>query len=113
MAPQIVNFAEWSSHLMHRLEREIDATGDEDLTALRDELCSYPGVQPDGISDEHAAAADIVLPLELRHGADRLSFFSTVTTFGTPTDVTLAELSLEAFYPADSATTAYLAARRS
>ncbi len=57
-----------------------------------------------------AAAAEIVLPLQLRHGSGRLSFFSTLTTFGTAADVTLAELGVEAFYPADVETAAALAA---
>jgi transcriptional regulator with XRE-family HTH domain len=108
MAPRIANLAEWSAHLLHRLEREIAATGDRELEALRDELATYPGVWAEPPSPESVASAGIVLPLELRHGDGRLSFFSTVTTFGTPADVTLAELSLEAFYPADAATAAYL-----
>lgn len=112
MAPRIVNFDEWSAHLLHRLGREIDATGDEELAALRGELLTYPGVDAEPPRPESVAAAEIVLPLELRHGDRRLSFFSTLTTFGTPTDVTLAELSLEAFYPADAATADHLAALR-
>jgi transcriptional regulator with XRE-family HTH domain len=112
MAPRIVNFDEWSGHLLHRLEREIEATGDAELAALRDELLTYPGVQAEPPKPEAVAAAEIVLPLELRHGQGRLSFFSTVTTFGTPVDVTLAELSLEAFYPADAATADHLATLR-
>lgn len=112
MAPRIVNFDEWSGHLLHRLEREIEATGDAELAALRDELLTYPGVQAEPPRPETVAAAEIVLPLELRHGDGRLSFFSTLTTFGTPVDVTLAELSLEAFYPADAATADRLGALR-
>ena len=60
--------------------------------------------EPDG----DTRPGDVVLPLELRHGSRRLVFFSTVTTFGTPRDVTLAELSVEAFYPADAETRAAL-----
>jgi transcriptional regulator with XRE-family HTH domain len=111
MAPRILNFEEWSGHLLHRLGREIEATADEELAALRAELLTYPGVQAEP-RPETVAAAEIVLPLELRHGNGRLSFFSTLTTFGTPTDVTLAELSLEAFYPADDATADHLVALR-
>lgn len=93
MAPSIVNFAEWSSHLLHRLERQATNTGDPELRALYDELVAYPGV-----STEHATGAnEILLPLRLRNGS---SFFSTVTTFGTPNDITLEELTIEAFYPA-------------
>ena len=112
MAPRILNFGEWSAHLLHRLGREVEATGDEELAALRDELLAYPGVQAEPPRQETLAAAEIVLPVELRHGDGRLTFFSTLTTFGTPTDVTLAELSLEAFYPADAATGDHLAGLR-
>ena len=112
LAPRIVNLGEWSAHLLHRLRREIEATADEELAALRDELLTYPGIRERSPAPERVAPADIVLPLELRHGDGTLSFFSTVTTFGTPNDVTLAELSLEAFYPADTATASFLAAER-
>jgi transcriptional regulator with XRE-family HTH domain len=94
MAPNIVNFTEWSSHLLHRLERQAANTGDPELRVLYDELAGYPGV-----STEHAGGAnEILLPLRLRNGS---SFFSTVSTFGTPNDITLEELSVEAFYPAE------------
>jgi hypothetical protein len=58
----------------------------------------------------HAASGSIVVPLVLRHPrtGDRLSFLSTTTVFGTAADVTLAELSLECFYPADEETRAAL-----
>jgi transcriptional regulator with XRE-family HTH domain len=106
MAPHIVNFAEWSGHLLHRLRRQIEITGDDELARLYAEVADYPDV-----SLEPPAAgtpADIVLPLRLREGDAELSFFSTVTTFGTPVDVTLSELSVEAFYPADRETAARL-----
>jgi transcriptional regulator with XRE-family HTH domain len=108
MAPRILNLAEWSAHLVHRLRREIALTGDEVLTALLAEVLAYPGVraEPPG---ETLAAGEIVLPLQLEHGNRRLSFFGTVTTFGTPADVTLSELAVEAFYPADPGTAAALA----
>jgi transcriptional regulator with XRE-family HTH domain len=107
MAPHILNFDEWSGHLVQRLRREAALTGDPALEALLDEVLSFPAVR-DEPQPLGAAAAEIVLPLQLRHGDGQLSFFGTVTTFGTPADVTLAELSLEAFYPADAATAAAL-----
>ncbi len=111
MAPRIVNLAEWSGHLLHRLRRQAAATGDDELAALADELAGYPGVD-DGVSlPETPSSSEILLPLELRVGDDVLRFFSTVTTFGTPLDVTLAELAIEAFYPADDQTAAALARR--
>lgn len=108
LAPQIVNFEEWSTHLLHRLRRQIALTGDPELEELLAELVAYPGVRDDpGL--EPTPSQDILLPLRLRHGDAELSLFGTVTTFGTPLDVTLAELTLEAFYPADAATAAILA----
>ena len=109
MAPRIVNFAEWSGPLLHRLGRQVVVTGDEELGALHAELASYPGVNPEP-AFESAPASDVVLPLQLRHGDSVLSLFSTVTTFGTAFDVTLAELTIKAFYPADGETARLLAA---
>ena len=111
MAPRIVNFDEWSAHLVHRLRRELAHTGDPVLAALLDEVLAYPGVHAEPPALEAAAAAEIVLPVQLASGDATLSFFSTVTTFGTAADVTLAELTVEAFYPADEETAAALAAR--
>lgn len=108
MAPRIVNFREWSGHLVHRLRGELAATGDEQLAALLDEILTYPGVTGDPLPAGDVAAAEIVLPLQLRTREGRLSFFSTVTTFGTAADVTLSELTVEAFYPADPETAAAL-----
>jgi transcriptional regulator with XRE-family HTH domain len=110
MAPRIVNFAEWSGHLLDRLHRELLVGGDAEVAELHDELAGYPGVTSSSEPDGDARPGDVVLPLRLRHGARELVFFSTVTTFGTPRDVTLAELSVEAFYPADTETRAALPA---
>lgn len=110
MAPRIVNFDEWSAHLVHRLRREIALTGDLEMEALLAEVLTYPGVHGEPPPADAAAAGRIALPLQLRVGDRHLSFFSTITTFGTAADVTLAELSLEAFYPADAATAAALRA---
>jgi transcriptional regulator with XRE-family HTH domain len=105
MAPHILNFDEWSGHLVQRLRREVALTGDGALEELLVEVLTFPGVREAPLVD---AAAEILLPLQLRHGDAQLSFFGTVTTFGTPADVTLAELSVEAFYPADAETAAAL-----
>jgi transcriptional regulator with XRE-family HTH domain len=102
MAPTIVNLPEWSAHLMHRLARRAAITGDPELELLYAELAGYPGVRTD--SPAHDLAAEIVLPVVVRRGGEDLSFICTQTTFGTAVDVTLAELSIEAFYPADDAT---------
>jgi hypothetical protein len=108
LAPRIRNLGEWSAHLVHRVRRELAATGDPALEQLLDELLGYPGVVAEPPAPDAAAAAEILLRVELETSRGVLSFFSTLTTFGTAADVTLAELSLEAFYPADTATAAAL-----
>jgi transcriptional regulator with XRE-family HTH domain len=102
LAPRIVNLHEWRTHLLERVEHDSLASGDPALTALRDELASYPA----GESGDHvsSAFADIAVPLRLRLGELELSFLSTRTTFGTAVDVTVAELSIESFFPADRRT---------
>jgi transcriptional regulator with XRE-family HTH domain len=110
MAPRIVNFAEWSGHLLRRLHRQMVLTGDRELEALYDELAGYPGVERAGSSSDVPAAAEIVLPLQLRRDGAELALFSTMTVFGTALDITLAELAIEAFYPANGETARTLAA---
>jgi transcriptional regulator with XRE-family HTH domain len=100
MAPRIANFADWSGHLLHRLRRRAVLTGDPELERLHAELAGYPGVEP----EPAAVASDIFVPLRLRVGGEELAFISTVSTFGTAVDITLEELSVEAFYPADAVT---------
>jgi hypothetical protein len=98
MARRIANLPQWRAHLLHRLAREVRLTGDPELAALHRELTALPGGTdprpPDGIA----------VPLRIRSGDAQLSFLSTVTTFGTAVDVTAAELSVEAFLPADERT---------
>ena len=103
MAPRIENLGEWRAHLLHDLAALRDQTGDEELHALYDELTSYPGPQA-----EPRATHDVFVPLKI----DGLTFLSTRTTFGTAMDVTVAELAIEAFYPADEATFTACSARR-
>jgi transcriptional regulator with XRE-family HTH domain len=105
MASRTLNLAEWSAHLLARLRREAQISGDPRLDRLYDELVSYPGVEvrPPHLEVE---SSDIVLPVRLRdtQGEAELAFFSTLSTFGTAVDITLAELSIEAFYPANART---------
>jgi transcriptional regulator with XRE-family HTH domain len=107
MAPRIKNLGEWSAHLLHRLRRQASLTGDPELERLHDELSGYPGVSSEPPPEE-STGADILLALRLVHDAGELAFFSTVSTFGTAIDITLAELSIEAFYPANAATATVL-----
>ncbi len=107
MAPRILNFREWSEHLLTRLHRQALLSQDPALAELERELLTYPGVEPaTGVS---GPAAMLFVPLRLRlpSGAE-LSLFSTIATFGTALDITLEELSIESFFPADEATDAYL-----
>lgn len=104
VAPRIVNLAEWRAHILHRLEAQVAASGDPVLAALLAELRAYPGGSVPG-GDGYGGVA---VPLRLRAGAATLSFLSTTTMFGTPIDVTLSELAIEAFLPADDATAAAL-----
>jgi transcriptional regulator with XRE-family HTH domain len=105
LAPRIVNLAEYSSHLLHLVAREATATGDAALVSLHDELKGYPGVDPR--PRPHDPADSLFIPLRLRGaGGSELSFFSTIARFGTALDVTVAELAIESFFPADEATAA-------
>ena len=107
MAPRIVNLGEWRAHLLGRLRRQVALTADPELARLYDELRAYPCDQPEP-EIELPGPADIVVPLRLRHDGRELAFFSTVATFGTPLDITVAELAIEAFFPADPDTAAAL-----
>ena len=104
LAPRTVNLAEWRSHLLVRLRRQIEMTADAELIALLKELETYPAPHGGHLVQPPPAAAAVLLSLRLQTGEGLLSLFSTVTVFGTPIDVTVAELALECFYPADAAT---------
>lgn len=108
MAPRIVNLAEWRAHLLDRLGRQAVSTGDPALAVLYDELTQLPGGGAPGTVE--FAAGEIAVPLRLRVGDEVLSLISTKTTFETATDITVAELSIESFFPADGATAAALQA---
>jgi transcriptional regulator with XRE-family HTH domain len=109
MAPRIVNLAQWRAHLLERLARHVATTGDPALATLHAELEAYPAGDPR--EDEAHGFGDLAVPLVLRRdGGPPLRLISTVTTFGTPLDVTVSELSIESFLPADPATAAALRA---
>ena len=110
LAPRIANLAEWSGHLLGRLQREVEVSADERLSTLYDELRAYPGVEEESRTAVDVAAL-LFVPLRIRMPrGPELALFSTVATFGTSRDVTLAELSIESFFPADEATAAVLRA---
>src|SRR5581483_1734683 len=109
LAPRIANLAEWRAHLLARLRRQVEASADPVLAGLARELAAYPAPparRPVRTSDY----GGVLVPLQLEvDGAGTLSLLSTTTVFGTPLDITLSELTLEAFYPADADTAAALA----
>jgi transcriptional regulator with XRE-family HTH domain len=106
LSTRIANLAEWRAHLLERLRRQVDVSADPVLVELLKELQSYPAAPGGGARRAAPIAehASVVVPLRLVTGAGTLSLFSTTTVFGTPIDVTLSELALECFYPADAAT---------
>jgi hypothetical protein len=103
LAPRIANLSEWRAHLLDRLRHQIEITTDPELETLMKELRGYSAPisrappAPDTLGG-------LVVPLQLVTDAGTLSFFSTTTVFGTPVDVTLSELAIESFFPADDAT---------
>lgn len=105
LAPQIVNYGEWRDHILHRLDLQIEASADAGLVALREELGGY-AVEANDNRGDHTSG--IAVPLVLDTVAGRISFVSTVTIFGTPVDITLSELAIEAFFPADAESAALL-----
>ena len=100
----IANLPVLRAHILTRLRHQAQASGDPLLAALLAELRTLGS--PDGQVEE---VDGIAVPVELDTAAGRLSFITTTTVFGTPAEVTLSELSIEAFYPADEATAARLA----
>ena len=104
LAPRIVNLAQWRSLLFERLRQQIQATGDPTLAALLEELRGYPVPQGDDILQLQGEHPGVVMPLQFRSSFGVLSFISTTTIFGTPVDVTLQELAMETFFPADART---------
>ena len=112
LAPRVRNFGEYSAHLVTQLSRDVALSGDTDLAVLLGEVKGYPGVER-GATALTDPAQLLFLPIRLGLPDGReLSLFSTIATFGTALDVTLAELSIEAFFPADDATQKALQARR-
>lgn len=105
LAPRIDNYAQWRSHLLHRVARGIELSADPELIALQKELLSYPApARSAGPDVRREPMHEIVIPMRLRSANGMLSFISTTTVFGSPLEVSLSELAIEAFYPADAAT---------
>jgi transcriptional regulator with XRE-family HTH domain len=104
VAQRIENLAEWRAHLLHQLNERVELTADPKLITLQKEVRSYPAP-----AASHPVATDaIVIPFKVRIAASSLSFFTTTMMFGSPVDVTLSELAIESFFPADDATRAIM-----
>jgi transcriptional regulator with XRE-family HTH domain len=100
----IVNFDEYAAHVIERLRRQLAATSDPGLAALLDEVCNYPNVAP-AIAEAVLPPPAAVLPMHFRlDDGTELRCFSTMTVFGSPLDVTIAELAIESFFPGDDVT---------
>ena len=108
LGPRIANLAQWRGHLLLRLRQQVAASGDAMLQALLEELQAMP--LPPGTPTDEPALPDggVIVPLQVRTPGGTLNLISTTTVFGTPVDITLAELALETFFPADEATAAAL-----
>jgi transcriptional regulator with XRE-family HTH domain len=111
VAPRVANYEEWRAHLLARLRRQIQTTADKPLADLMQEIAAYP-VPSEAVAQVPAETsafeeyAGVILPLLFVTGEGRLNLFSTTTMFGTPVDITLSELAIESFFPADDATAA-------
>ncbi len=103
----MANFDEYAAHLVTRLRRQVDRSADPTLTALLAEVADYVA----GMELDEPRPDEVLLPMRLEHGGTLLSLFSTITMFGAPRDVTLDELAIESFFPADEATARVLAER--
>lgn len=107
LAPLICNLDEWRAQILDRLRQQIDATGDAVLQTLLSELSAYGGASMAAPGGRRAAlsstANNLVVPLQVDSHAGRLNLISTTTVFGTPVEVTLSELAIESFFPADAA----------
>ncbi|MCG6204557.1 helix-turn-helix domain-containing protein [Rhodopseudomonas sp. HC1] len=104
LAARTANLGEWCAHLLERLHRQCEVSADPKLLELYHELKTYP--VPARAAP--VAADAVAVPFRLRHESGTLSFISTTMVFGTPVDVTLSEIAIETFFPADEATAAVL-----
>ena len=106
LAPRTANLPEWRAHLLARLRHQIDLTADPVLVDLAKELQAYPSPRPVPGRPGASQPPTVIVPFQVRVGAGLLSFFSTTMVFGTPIDITLSELAVESFFPADAETAA-------
>ena len=106
LRPRIENFDQYADHLLSRLQHQVAVSADADLAALLEEVRTLVGRRHAHV---HHSPSEVLLPIRLRTGDRMLSFLTTISVFGTPVDITLAELAIEMFFPADADTAAYFA----
>ncbi|HLL10419.1 MAG TPA: helix-turn-helix transcriptional regulator [Rubrivivax sp.] len=102
-APMIENLPAWRAHSLARVRRQARASGDPRLAALLAELLSYPGALA-GEDEPGPGVDDVIVPIVINSPLGRFDFITTITVFGAPHDVTLAEIAVETLLPADRAT---------
>lgn len=105
--PQVINYSAWRTNILEYLKRQVEHTADLFLGELLEELTGYPrpSSSPEGQPHSEIDYSGFAIPLRLMTGQGELSFISTVTVFGTPIDITVSELAIETFFPADDRTT--------
>ncbi|MFF0140986.1 helix-turn-helix domain-containing protein [Streptomyces sp. NPDC005227] len=112
LAPRIRNLRAWRDHLLAQMDRQIALRRSEPLRALYEEVAAYPvpdtAPEPAGGDESLGSVPSFALPMRIEHEGRVLSFISSISTFNTPMDVTVAELAIETFLPADPATVKYL-----
>ncbi|GGN87607.1 transcriptional regulator [Streptomyces albiflavescens] len=108
LAPRIRNLRAWRDHLLAQMDRQIALRRSEPLRALYEEVAAYPVPDPDEEDEPIDPVPYFALPMQIEHEGRVLSFISSISTFNTPMDVTVAELAIETFLPADPATVKFL-----
>ena len=108
LAPRIRNLREWRGHLLAQMERQIALYRSNPLRELYEEVAAYPVAESASAYEPAESVPYFALPMQIEHEGRILSFISSVSTFNTPMDVTVAELAVETFLPADPATAKYL-----
>ncbi|MFH8337325.1 helix-turn-helix domain-containing protein [Streptomyces sp. AM6-12] len=108
LAPRIRNLREWRGHLVAQMERQLALHRSDQLRALYEEVTAYPVPEDAPGEDPDEPVPYFALPMRVEHEGRILSFVSSISTFNTPMDVTVAELAIETFLPADPATAKYL-----
>jgi transcriptional regulator with XRE-family HTH domain len=108
LAPRIRNLPEWRGHLLAQMERQIALYRSTPLRELYEEVAAYPAPETAPGDEPAEPVPYFALPMRIEHEGRTLSFISSISTFNTPMDVTVAELAIETFLPADPSTVKYL-----